>query len=92
MPPFCQDYENVQELLDSFDSYIPKPISDGDGDISDDLSDVENKMYNKDRWNDTDSDLVSSEYGGNDVVHNSRGGDIKRFTEVQELVKVSLSE
>ena len=32
MSPLCQDYVNIQDLLDVFDLYTPKHISGGDGD------------------------------------------------------------
>ena len=77
-------------MLDVFNSYITKQKSGGDGDRSDELSDVESEMDNKDKVNDTDSDLVRTEYENNALVHNRRDGDTKRFKEFQELVKLAL--
>ena len=59
--------------------------------MSDELSDVDNKIYEKYRGNNTDCNMVMGKYGGNDVVHSNREKDTKWFREVQELSKVALS-
>ena len=79
MSPFYQKYENLKDLLYVFDSYIPKHRSGGDVGRSDEMSDVDNEIDNKDVGNYNDSDIVSSEYGGNIMVHNRRYGYTKRF-------------
>ena len=79
-------------MLDVFDSHIPRKRYGGDGYISYDLSDVDNEMDDKDRVNGTDSDLFRSEDGGNAVVHNRRYRGTKSFKEVQEIVKIYLSD
>ena len=54
-----------EKLLHVFDSYMPKQIPDADGEMSDEMFDVDDEMESRDREKYADGDLVCSEEGYN---------------------------